>query len=300
MSSSTSSASSVWRMKIRSTSLVLAGEEQIEQREEALGEILLVLVHRRRHVHQAEHHRARDRLRPPDAVAIAQVESSRNGMRGAAGGRRRSSSRVQLRGRVRRARPRRRSRTPPPAARASRARPPASAMRRASACVSVRMTDEVGGHARLGEAGADALVRSACADLGAREVRQLEIVEEDLHELLARQREHELVLALALAALLPSPPPPPPPSGRGIRSPATYSRLPGSTNSRSPPRPKPNDGSDDVLASAPAPRRRCSMSADRALADHLLHRVPDLRLVAAQEALAVDARSCRGRSAGGR
>ena len=52
---------------------VLARQEQVQQREEALGEVLLVLVHRRRHVHQAEHHGARDRLRPPDAIAVAQV-----------------------------------------------------------------------------------------------------------------------------------------------------------------------------------------------------------------------------------
>jgi hypothetical protein len=32
-----------------------------------------------------------------------------------------------------------------------------------------------------------------------------------------------------------------------MRSPATYSRLPGSTNSRSPPWPKPNDGSEMSL-----------------------------------------------------
>src|SRR5207249_3112858 len=36
----------------------------------------------------------------------------------------------------------------------------------------------------------------------------------------------------------------PPPGGRGMRSPATNSRLPGSTNSRSPPRPNPNEGSE--------------------------------------------------------
>ena len=53
---------------------VLAGEEEVEQREEALGEVLLVLVHRRRDVHQAEHRGARDRLGSPDAIAIAQVE----------------------------------------------------------------------------------------------------------------------------------------------------------------------------------------------------------------------------------
>src|SRR5438046_10562320 len=39
------------------------------------------------------------------------------------------------------------------------------------------------------------------AELGARKPRQLEIVEEDLHEFLARQREHEIVLTVALAAL---------------------------------------------------------------------------------------------------
>src|SRR6476620_5467875 len=51
------------------------------------------------------------------------------------------------------------------------------------------------------------------------------------------------------SSLSPSPappllPPPAPPCGRAMRSPATYSRLPGRTNSRSPPRPKPNDGSE--------------------------------------------------------
>jgi hypothetical protein len=62
--------------------------------------------------------------------------------------------------------------------------------------------------------------------------------------------------------LLPLPPAPPEPSGRGMRSPATYSRLPGSTNSRSPPRPKPNDGSEmSFFGTRTSPP--CSMSAKR-------------------------------------
>ena len=52
---------------------VLARKEQIQQGEEALGEVLLVLVHRGRDIHQAEHRRARDRLGPQHTIAVAQV-----------------------------------------------------------------------------------------------------------------------------------------------------------------------------------------------------------------------------------
>ncbi|MNS63481.1 hypothetical protein D3C72_965760 [compost metagenome] len=41
--------------------LVLARQEQVQQREEALGQVLLAFVHGPRNVHQAEHDRARHR-----------------------------------------------------------------------------------------------------------------------------------------------------------------------------------------------------------------------------------------------
>jgi hypothetical protein len=37
--------------------LVVPRQEQVQQDEEALGQVLARLVHRARHVHQAEHHR---------------------------------------------------------------------------------------------------------------------------------------------------------------------------------------------------------------------------------------------------
>jgi hypothetical protein len=43
--------------------LVVARQEQVEQHEEALGDVLALLVHRAGDVHQAEHHRLRRRLR---------------------------------------------------------------------------------------------------------------------------------------------------------------------------------------------------------------------------------------------
>src|SRR5690349_17486832 len=52
---------------------------------------------------------------------------------------------------------------------------------------------------------------------------------------------------------------PPPPFGRGMRSPVLYSRLPGSTNSRSPPWPKLNEGSEMSLRGT-CTTPPCSMS----------------------------------------
>ena len=43
--------------------LVAPLQEQMQQHEEALGQILLALAHRARHVHQAEHHRLARRHR---------------------------------------------------------------------------------------------------------------------------------------------------------------------------------------------------------------------------------------------
>jgi hypothetical protein len=142
------------------------------------------------------------------------------------------------------------------------------------------------GYARLREARADALFSLGVPHFGAREIGELEIVEEDLHELLARQREDEFVFAAALAALV---------------SPAAAARAV---------RPR-NSVAGDVLAiarqhefaiaaAAEAERRlgdvllrhpdlAAALHIGQApLAHHLLDRGLDLRLVPAQESLAID------------
>ena len=122
---------------------VLARQEQVEQREEALGEVLLVLVHRRRDVHQAEHRGARDRLGPPHAVAVAQVRLVDEGQLAAAPRQALQllvDQRRLLRRRPTAAAPRIRASS----AASSRARLPPSAIRRASDCRSVRTIGEIG------------------------------------------------------------------------------------------------------------------------------------------------------------
>ncbi|MNS96726.1 hypothetical protein D3C72_1310390 [compost metagenome] len=59
---------------------------------------------------------------------------------------------------------------------------------------------QVVGRAVAGEAGAMALPFGHFGDLGAHEVGQREVVEEDAHELLAREAEDEVVLAFAAVA----------------------------------------------------------------------------------------------------
>ena len=122
----------------------------------------------------------------------------------------------------------------------------------------------------------------------AREPRQLEIVEEYLHELFARELEHEVVLRVAFAAV-------------AAVAAAAAAAL------------RPRDAvtghvfavaGQHVLAVADAAvverrlgdvlARHAHFAAllevgELALADHLAHRLLHVRLVAAQEALAVDA-----------
>ena len=53
---------------------VVAGQEEVEQDEEALGDVLACFVHRARDIHDAEHDRLADRLWNAHAVAISQVD----------------------------------------------------------------------------------------------------------------------------------------------------------------------------------------------------------------------------------
>jgi hypothetical protein len=68
---------------------------------------------------------------------------------------------------------------------------------------------QVVGRAVAGEAGALALPLGHLGQLRAHQVRQRQVLEEDLHELFLAQREDEVVLALAAVAGLPLPLPPP-------------------------------------------------------------------------------------------
>jgi len=50
------------------------GQEQVQQDKKALGQVLALLIHGARHIHQAEHDRLAGRLRLLDAVNVTQVE----------------------------------------------------------------------------------------------------------------------------------------------------------------------------------------------------------------------------------
>ena len=93
---------------------------------------------------------------------------------------------------------------------------------------------QVGRRAVVREAGAHGSCISARRRAAVRDqVRQREVVEEDLHELFACvRRKTKSSSPSPIARLRRSPPPPPPPCGRSMRSPRTYSWLPGCTISR--------------------------------------------------------------------
>ena len=54
--------------------VVVARQEQVQQDEEALGEVLARLVHRARHVHHAEHHRLRAGVGLLDQQVVFEIE----------------------------------------------------------------------------------------------------------------------------------------------------------------------------------------------------------------------------------
>jgi hypothetical protein len=156
------------------------------------------------------------------------------------------------------------------------------------ACVIVRTTARFAGTPGLGETRANALERPRRAELGPREPRQLEIVEENLHELFAREREHEVVLGVVFAAF-----------ATFTAAAAAASGVAGDAVAR--------DvfpvSREDVLAVAHAAVVERGLGdvlagnahfaalfevGQLALAHHLAHRFLHVRLVAAQEALAVD------------
>ncbi len=262
--------------------LVLALEEQVEQGVEALGEILLALVHRGRDVHEAEHDRLAQGPRDHDAVAIAQVDLVEEGHPGDAPAQpgdllgERGVGRRLLVGIAARLD------LGEPAPRGARERdaPPERLAQRAC-------HREVGRRALRRVAGALRPALAQVADHVAHHVRQLEVVEEERHELFARQGEGEAVLGIAAAlaaavALAAGATGRAPDAVTGVElAVARMDCLAIAT------RPVADGGLGDVPV-RDMHRAALFHVADRALRDHVGHRALQVRLVAAHEAGAVD------------
>ena len=146
---------------------------------------------------------------------------------------------------------------------------------------------QIGGHAGLRVARSYAPALFRVPDFRAREIGQLEVVEEDLHELFARQRERERVVAAALPAFVAG-------AARAAGAFRPGNAVAGHVFAVA-------RQHELAIAAAPEAERRLRdvllrhahfaalLHVGKApLADHLLHGVLDLRLVPAQEALAVD------------
>ena len=147
---------------------------------------------------------------------------------------------------------------------------------------------QVGRHAGLRESGANALVPMGAAEFRAGEAGKFEIVEENLHELLARQREHEVVLAVAITA------------APGIAAAAGAGALrtgqavaghvvavAGKDELAVAAAAEAEGGFGDVLAGDPDFAAGFHVG-KTPLADHVLDRVADVGLVTPQKALPVD------------
>ena len=225
---------------------VLAGEEEVEQREEALGEVLLLLVHRGGHVHEAEHHGACDGLGTRHAVAEAHVGIVEERRSRAGGAPRAPSSRAGRRPVPHRP-PRWRPQMLPagPGARGQ-ARRSARCGARVPGAWCARRRDWRGHRCGRSRSGWSCVLWACPNSVRARRGRARSSKKICMNS--SRDRENtKSSWASPSPPWLPLPPEPPDSSLRGMRSPAVYSRLPGNTRSRSPPRPKPNDGSEMSL-----------------------------------------------------
>jgi hypothetical protein len=175
---------------------VLALQEQVQQREEPLGEVLLVLVHRARHVHQAQHHRARGRRRHRRPCPVAAIDVFQE--------RQRVAPPHQALVLVVDLRASRRVGAQPLLRQLAEAAVDRAAQRDAAGDRHAHghRRREVARHAVAAVAGAPGAFHRHVAEPRALQVRQLEIVEEQRQELVARQHEGELVAAFALARLV--------------------------------------------------------------------------------------------------
>ena len=229
--------------------LVVPCQEQVEQDEEALGQLLATLVHRARHVHEAEHDRlagghgrahaaaktqvdrvqernagnaARSTVMRASTSAISASSTASSAVSGAFNAARRSS----------RSRSSRRLSLP----RAMR-RPKAPRIERTT-CRLLGVPSLVKPARWLFHSGVSASwVRIRCGRARSSKKTCMN------SSLLRLKTKSSSPSPESLASPLPEPPLPPPPLGRSMRSPATYSWLPGCTISRLPPWPWWNTGS---------------------------------------------------------
>ena len=175
---------------------VAAGEKHVEQHVEPLGEVFHVLGHRARHVHQAEHHRLRYRLRHRVEAAVADVDRVDEGNALGLGlerldlGEKLSAARLVRAGLELHLELGDRLRPRPPQGNAARHRELHRAAHR-----------DIGRRTRGRIAGALKPLAFGFGELALGEIRQFEIVEEQVDEFVARQHEAEIVLAVALARL---------------------------------------------------------------------------------------------------
>ena len=186
--------------------LVVPRQEQVEQDEEALGQILACLVHRAGDVHQAEHHRLGCRHRHADAAAVTQVDRIK--IRDARDARAQRSDRgfelldARQHGVVLRAGDQAVEFFFELAHLTARTRADGDAPADGAAHRAHHM--QVVGRAVAAVAGALAFPFGRFGKLRAHQVGQGQVVEEDLHELFLAQAEDEVVLAFAgIAGLLP-------------------------------------------------------------------------------------------------
>ena len=139
-------------------------------------------------------------------------------------------------------------------------------------------------------------LRRVGQQLRAYQARQRQVVEEVVHELFARDPEDEVVLALPVVRGAAAADPPPPPCGRWMRSPRTYSWLPGCTSLAAAAGPWLKTGSDTSrlgsVMSVPSSMSRMLRSPTALRTASL-----DLLAVAAQEPLAVADRLVLARQA---
>jgi hypothetical protein len=180
--------------------VVVPLQEQIQQDEEALGQVLAHLIHGSGHVHDAEHHGLAGGLRLLGEGLIAQIEGVDERQRGDA-----RLEPVDLlaqrddAGSVSKHAGARAAPISSPVRGCARDGAP-SAVRRAMAPLSERTTSMLLGAPTRGVAGADALELGGAHELVAHQIRQFQVVEQQVEELFARQLEDEVVLALAALA----------------------------------------------------------------------------------------------------
>lgn len=265
--------------------LVVPRQEQVQQDEEALGQVLAVLVHGAGHIHHAEHHGLADGRRHARAVAKPQVDGVEKGHRAHAQlqridallqlGRRLAGAivlrqqRLQLLFQCLEFAVRRLGQRNAPAQGAAHGAQQGQVVRRAVVAV----------------AGAARLVLHGVADVGAQQARQGQVFKEQFHELFLGQGEGEVVLALAAVA--------------GLGAAAACAALrPGNAVAAhmlgvarvhrvmDAALPMVEHGLADVLA-RDGDALGLLHVADAALVHRAAHRLGDLRLVAAHEALAV-------------